>query len=98
MRLSEFNPKWIMQRHKRVVGIRFDCPCCRGTQLCILFLNPPDGGPSQPKDENFPGNNWGNRWARSGLTFEDLTLSPSVDASGTGHWHGHVENGEVKPC
>lgn len=95
MRLTELNPQWIMQRHKRVVGVRFQCPCCRETQICILFLNPPDGGPSQQNDETFCGNNWGNRWARSGLSFEDLTLSPSVDASSTGHWHGHLTNGEV---
>ncbi len=34
-------------------------------------------------------------WKRTGETFETLTLSPSVDASASGHWHGHITNGEV---
>lgn len=34
-------------------------------------------------------------WQREGETFETLTLSPSVDASAAGHWHGWVRNGEV---
>ena len=31
-----------------------------------------------------------------GETFETLTLTPSVDASAAGHWHGHVTDGEVR--
>lgn len=97
MRLTDFAPEWIMQKKARVVGVRFSCPHCRETQLSVLFLNPPDGGPSQPEDAEFPGNNWGHRWARSGLTFDDLTLHPSIDASGSGgHWHGHVIDGELR--
>ncbi len=34
-------------------------------------------------------------WKRTGETFETLTLSPSVDASASGHWHGHITDGEV---
>lgn len=35
-------------------------------------------------------------WKRKGETFEDLTLSPSIDASPAGHWHGFVEKGEIR--
>lgn len=34
-------------------------------------------------------------WQRTGETFDDLTLSPSVDASKSGHWHGHITGGEI---
>jgi hypothetical protein len=34
-------------------------------------------------------------WQRTGENFGNLTLVPSVDASASGHWHGHVTNGEV---
>lgn len=37
----------------------------------------------------------GHLWARSGETFENLTLSPSVDASPAGCWHGFVRNGAI---
>lgn len=96
MKLVDLSPEWIHQRHKRVVGVRFSCPHCRETQIQVLFINPPDGGPAQKDDPEFAGNNWGHRWARSGLSFDDLSLSPSVDASASGHWHGWVLHGEVK--
>lgn len=34
-------------------------------------------------------------WTRSGESFTDLSLSPSVDASAAGCWHGFVANGQV---
>jgi hypothetical protein len=27
--------------------------------------------------------------------FETLTITPSLDASHSGHWHGHITNGEI---
>jgi hypothetical protein len=35
-------------------------------------------------------------WTRSGETFENMSFSPSVDASASGHWHGYVTDGEVR--
>ena len=26
----------------------------------------------------------------------DLTVTPSIDASASGHWHGNITNGEIK--
>lgn len=84
MKLLDLQPQWIYQKYGaygRIVGVRFQCPKCRGCQIAVLFLNPPDGGPSQPPDENFCGNHGGRRWARSGLEFNELSISPSIDAS-----------------
>lgn len=30
-----------------------------------------------------------------GSTFDDLTLAPSLDASASGHWHGHITAGAI---
>ena len=35
-------------------------------------------------------------WAISGDDFSTMTVSPSIDASKAGHWHGHITNGEIK--
>lgn len=35
-------------------------------------------------------------WQRSGDNFDNLTLTPSIDASRSGHWHGFVTNGEIR--
>lgn len=34
-------------------------------------------------------------WTASGDDFETLTVQPSIDTSGKGHWHGHVTNGRI---
>lgn len=33
-------------------------------------------------------------WSAAGDTFAELTLTPSIDASKAGHWHGFVTKGE----
>lgn len=37
----------------------------------------------------------GVHWMRTGETFETLSITPSVDASASGHWHGYVQNGQT---
>jgi hypothetical protein len=99
MRLTEFNPRWVIDGdivvggqnvhnlQRQGMGLSFDCPCCRETRLAVYLQNPIDGG--LPSDD-------GQLWTRVGETFDTLTLSPSVDASKHGHWHGVIVNGEVK--
>ena len=88
MRLVDCNPKWIGKEERRGLGIYFDCPCCDG-DICIgvYFENPIDGG--SPAEKQKP------LWTRIGDDFENLTIKPSIDGSGSGHWHGHVTNGEI---
>lgn len=106
MRLVDLNPRWVSAGpRRRGVGVCFDCPgaCCADKPLselhpgdkpedqtkeraCVFFSNPVDGGP--PVGD-------GPHWERTGDAFEDLTLSPSVDGSSHGHWHGWIRGGEV---
>jgi len=103
MRLVDLEPVWI-ERRGRVVGIRFTCPINdgigphrEGHQVAVLFVNPVDGGAAHSDDPNCLGNNKGNRWSRTGNTFETLTLSPSIDCTTTNPhcWHGEVKDGMV---
>lgn len=104
MRLIDLNPRFLgsggegitdsltglpsPERHG--VGVLFDCPCGCGRDCFVPFANPLDGGPS------VHGN--GNSWARTGETFEALTLTPSIlrspERGGCG-WHGFITNGAV---
>lgn len=91
--LTDLNPTWIERPLGRVVGVRFTCPKDDGAgphreghAVCVLFANPPDGGPPYPDDDQCPGNSKGRRWQRLGgdhlgSSFEDLTLAPSVDCT-----------------
>lgn len=115
VKLVDLEPVWI-ERQGRVVGVRFYCPKndgdgphCDGHSVCVLFSNPPDGGAAHPDDSSSPGNSAGRRWLRTGSTFDDLTLSPSVDCttsegcdkpdhaqcSHTHCWHGNVLGGQI---
>jgi hypothetical protein len=34
-------------------------------------------------------------WTIQGTDFETMTVTPSIDASGAGHWHGFIRSGEI---
>lgn len=35
-------------------------------------------------------------WSFEGNDFNTLTVTPSIDASSSGNWHGFITNGEIK--
>lgn len=81
-----------------------DCPTCghaRGQRVAFYFWPPIDpGGLMQAYGENWwPKNGRGRdeHTRVSGETFETLTISPSIGFDTSGHWHGHITNGEVSP-
>lgn len=102
--LRALEPRWI-ESDGRIIGVLFSCPVCSrwGEQIegahmvGVLFANPPDGGPPHPDDDRAVANYGGRRWSRSGSTFDDLTISPSIDLTRTtpGEWHGFVVAGRV---
>lgn len=105
MTLLELDPRWACDADIVIGGVKhhynnrhgmavsFDCPCCikakRETiqRLAVWFANPIDNLP--PTDDATT------LWNRVGETFETLTLSPSIDASKYGHWHGFITKGEI---
>jgi hypothetical protein len=90
------NPDWPPSPRidiANVQGIMFLCPTCFkknggpvGTESVLCYFR--DRGVANDAKPG-PG-----RWLASGIGFEDLTLSPSVNVA-DGHWHGYVSNGEV---
>lgn len=34
-------------------------------------------------------------WQRDSDDFETMTVKPSLDASASGHWHGHIKKGMI---
>jgi hypothetical protein len=97
MRLIELQPRWWSAHagehdggHDRH-GVTFLCPHCKTQRLGVAFDHSPAhlDLPNTPYAENV--------WHAEGDTsFETLTLTPSVDASSCGHWHGFITNGEIR--
>jgi hypothetical protein len=83
-------------------GVSFLCPHCRSKRIAVMFkpaIDPdrinelsPWAMPDAPNPNTGAAKsvNW---WARTGDTFANLSLSPSIDASSSGHWHGFITNG-----
>lgn len=99
-KLSELRPHWIgLSASQDAIGVTFECPHCRSTRIGVFFDEPVRRG-EQAHIRDFgdipfvsPGTK---QWHREGETFETLTLSPSIDTSSVGHWHGFITNGEVR--
>lgn len=109
--LADFNPRWLVDKDGRQgMGMSLRCPSCRLQRLSVWFSNPVDGLPAYPAQEIPPDATeevrkritaYNNRWGRTGEDFSTLSLSPSIDASGAGHWHGFITEGFVSgsgPC
>jgi hypothetical protein len=35
-------------------------------------------------------------WQMTTWDFRHMTVTPSIDASASGHWHGFITNGEIR--
>jgi hypothetical protein len=99
MKLTDLDPRYFcVGSQDNIVGITFACPHCpnSGSRLAIALHM--DGTNFDPDPENPQQFVTGDTvWTiASGDSFENLSLTPSVDASSSGHWHGYITGGEVK--
>ena len=104
MRLTELEPRWI---HPNVFVFR--CPCCRGTERALWLSCKNVAMPSHDQCELFAktiGEDWNmttvpdraeSAWSFSSSDFATLTVTPSIDASASGHWHGFITGGLITP-
>lgn len=105
MRLVDLNPRFMRGGGEGIsyaptgepvppytAGVDFDCPCGKCGKRCYVpFKNPPE--------QNIPGHPSEDGWQRTGTTFDDLTLAPSIfrnPARGGCGWHGFIENGGIR--
>jgi len=107
MKLLDLDPHWITFGYlppedagKRLyIGIRFNCPHCLTQRLAVMFTPPIDDNvlwKYATWDHYADVISQEGKWNRTGETFETLTLKPSINTEFHGHWHGFIENGEIK--
>jgi hypothetical protein len=98
VKLIELEPRWI---HSDLFVFR--CPHCRKDWLTCKRISMPDQVQYDLYEQAF-GADWNMEvvpcspsfaWSIVG-EFENLTVTPSIDASKSGHWHGHITNGEIQ--
>lgn len=101
MRLIELEPRWFRSEDGSVHGFTFLCPHCKETRLGVNTTS--DGArlmhDHQRLELDAPelhvAPSIGCLWHMSGTSFDDISVTPSVDASASGHWHGTITNGEA---
>lgn len=95
MRLLDLSPRWyVLIEGGPIVGMTFDCPHCGTERLGVLFHH--QGREAIDDSTIHAEGGVGNIWTILGWEdFDDLTLTPSIDASSSGHWHGFITNGEA---
>jgi hypothetical protein len=100
MRLVDLLPRWI---HPQIFV--FLCPHCQAVFLscksvamsireqCEVFEKDPIGehGVTAVLCKASCA------WAIEGTDFETMTVTPSLDASAAGHWHGFISGGMITP-
>jgi hypothetical protein len=104
MKLAELEPRWL-EKDGRRVGCTFRCPTDRRWWQ-IIPAEPLDRRDQWSLAKAANGDDWNLQAAGPGVvwqfeggienaSFDTLTLSPSVDGSRGGLWHGWIRNGEA---
>jgi hypothetical protein len=101
MKLTDLDPRYYVNGiHPHPVGITFDCPCCKGSARAVrlaiaLHLDGTNFDPDPSNPQQFAAGE--TIWTiAAGDSFSDISVTPSVDASKNGHWHGFITGGEIK--
>lgn len=94
--LIDLDPRWYaFEPGGPRVGLTFLCPHCQQERVGVVFHH---RGHEAIEDAYLkahqPTEN--HVWTIDGEDFHNLTITPSIDASKIGHWHGFVTNGEIK--
>lgn len=104
MRLIELSPLWI---HPNI--FTFICPHCRKiflsckniimriTEQYRIFTETLAGGDEDYAHKNIITCKYECAWNISSSDFASLSVTPSIDASASGHWHGIISNGVCTP-
>lgn len=108
MRLTDLEPKWLVRDGRRV-GFIFRCPTDRRWYQACMFEQTPrreqwrlfnsvlgEGKDPELCDHCVQGARPDFAWVHAGGTeFADLSVTPSIDGSAGGMWHGYITNGEI---
>jgi hypothetical protein len=101
IRLIELEPRWLSEQ-----VFAFRCPHCK--QIWLTCKNVVMGF-GQQRDLAIAANlepigpRYGAvltdeacAWKWESTDFATMSVTPSIDASKSGHWHGFITNGEIK--
>lgn len=100
MKLTDLDPKWIMKDGKRI-GFTFISPTDpKWRQSCFLASPPTREQWDIFEDDDVQGCTPGTHWTIAdgidNADFASLSVTPSIDGSAGGLWHGFITTGEIR--
>lgn len=107
MKLTELDPRWERDRDGKRVAFSFRCPTDpRWRQLCKAvvastqeqwdWLGGFDSFYCEITQTATPSFAWTIAGGIENASFETMTVTPSIDGSAGGLWHGYITNGEIR--
>ena len=96
MKLTDLSPRWIYKNKM----FAFICPHCRKKWLTCKRV-PMDHRQQwdifekEFGDTRIVGCKPDVAWKFTNFDFETMSIAPSLDASASGHWHGHITKGMI---
>lgn len=99
MRIIDLDPKWLVRDGKRV-GFTFVSPTDpKWRQSCFVVAIPSREQWDIFGEDDVQGCKPTFAWNVAGgierASFETMTVTPSLDGSKGGLWHGHITNGKI---
>lgn len=101
MRLLDLEPRWLSEN-----VFAFLCPHCHKVRLTcknVVMLNKDQRELVVAANLEPTGPRYGVvlmkedcAWKWDTTNFETMSVTPSIDASASGHWHGFITKGEIK--
>ena len=105
MRIVDLEPRWLSE-----TVFVFRCPCCLGTERALWLSCKSasmEGGAQRDlfRDAGLEPSGKGAvvvgtvddcAWSVSSKDFATMSVTPSIDASRAGHWHGFITAGEIR--
>lgn len=105
MRLTDLDPKWIAHGGDPHAILAFRCPHCQKVWVTCTATAIPTRDqwaawetvwPNAEDRADIVGCKKTCAWTIKGAPdFDKVTITPSIDGSESGHWHGHVTDGAI---
>lgn len=105
MRLGDLEPRWFAHDGNPHAVFAFMCPHCCTTgrkvrlSCTVVAMKVSDQqdifDAAYGEDAVVVGCKFLAWQMESGPSFETMTITPSLDASASGHWHGFITNGQI---
>ena len=107
MKLTELDPRFFQfESGGPVVGLTFECPHCfdpaKGYSLTRVGVSFHERGKEAIEDQYIHAHASASDpffnmiWTIDVEDFSTCSITPSIDMSKAGHWHGYITNGEAQ--